>query len=1314
MRIANQPLTASDWAGMAVTGEVEDYMVYVGDFDFGDAADSGAGANSTSNYHTTLADSGPYHGVSNTLFMGNSAPDTETDSYNSTGAAKADGDDLDINGDDEDGVTLSALDNSPLPTSYQAQVKVTNTGTSPAVLYGWIDWDRNGHFDGDEVTSYTVASGTNNQDVILTWDSFTGITSGTTVARFRLTTDSLTNTQTNLTLEDTRSIGAASDGEVEDHSFYIGDYDFGDAADSYLTSNAAFGAAHGVAYKTTIYLGSNNIDAESDGLVSSDAQGDDSDANDDENSISEPIVTVNATINSYSVDVNLRNARTSGVNATLIAWLDTNQDGQFSSDEVVDLVNYDAGGDVAFTASNIPYNTTGKTVQLTWNSISGLTSGTMALRLRLSTQVLTGNDYAGAAIDGEVEDYIINIAGADFGDAPASYGSAQHLASNNDVRLGALIDIDTGNWGNGIDNNGNATDDDTIGDPTNGIDDEDGIALINDLNVVSNSYSVDVSVTNDNSTDAANLYAWFDYDGSGTFDVDELQTQTLAASSGTSTETITWTYTGASIGKRYIRIRITTDDLTTTETGNTVDPRSIVDSSNGEVEDYQVNILHPGVIDPTTTDTDNDGVTDDIDIDDDNDGILDTVELPNCAADDELSINWDIETERTVSQVLTKITKPDNMVTVGSAYSNPIGGGAWSLSSSTPISSYQDAIDNNAYQQGTFTVGDDPLYVTSGYVYYSLSTSLLVMIADNAAFNNPTVLNDGTTYTQANQYKAATPASYINESTWWRVPASYSGQYRLNPNTTYYVRFYPAVTSSSHDLIGIGVNLNKAGCSDDFDGDNIPNHLDLDSDGDGIPDNLEAQLTNSYLLPNNDSDSTYTSNNGLNSAYIAANYGQQGITPVNTDGDINGDWIDTNADNTETDDTTEGAISGSLTGIDSNFDGIDDGIIPVPAVGEWGPVNYLISDTIDSSAEFIAAFPAANGSEVDWRRSLINDYGDAPDTFATTAASNGANHALSDELFIGAIKADQDNDGQPNITALGDDNNGNDDEDGLATIPVLSPSMTNWSLDVPVTNTTGTDATLYAWVDHDVDGKFQADEMTSVNVPNNTNNSNVTLNWTNLSDGTSGDVGDSYIRLRLTTDDLNSTQADNAATTDVDERSQGDANNGEVEDHAHKVTFHLLIQQSAGAINYRISGGGSYNTIAVFENNYGVGYVTYDTLVPTQNIATDFTLTDYQMVLYQHDNTNNSNNDSTAEIDALMLIAIKVVYYLQRLRAVFLLTQVNELMLIFCKIWLFWRQCHRICGLQWSINAAKVPSINLGRGISRAGYSNNNGYIIDS
>lgn len=58
VRIANQPLTASDWAGMAVTGEVEDYMVYVGDFDFGDAADSGAGANSTSNYHTTLADSG--------------------------------------------------------------------------------------------------------------------------------------------------------------------------------------------------------------------------------------------------------------------------------------------------------------------------------------------------------------------------------------------------------------------------------------------------------------------------------------------------------------------------------------------------------------------------------------------------------------------------------------------------------------------------------------------------------------------------------------------------------------------------------------------------------------------------------------------------------------------------------------------------------------------------------------------------------------------------------------------------------------------------------------------------------------------------------------------------------------------------------------------------------------------------------------------------------------------------------------------------------------------------------------------------------
>lgn len=72
----------------------------------------------------------------------------------------------------------------------------------------------------------------------------------------------------------------------------------------------------------------------------------------------------------------------------------------------------------------------------------------------------------------------------------------------------------------------------------------------------------------------------------------------------------------------------------------------------------------------------------------------------------------------------------------------------------------------------------------------------------------------------------------------------------------------------------------------DTDSDGIPNHLDLDSDGDGIPDNIEAQTTNGYISPAG----TY-STQGVNTAYGS------GLTPINTDGTDNDDYLDTDSDN---------------------------------------------------------------------------------------------------------------------------------------------------------------------------------------------------------------------------------------------------------------------------------------------------------------------------------------------------------------------------------------------------------------------------------
>jgi len=125
----------------------------------------------------------------------------------------------------------------------------------------------------------------------------------------------------------------------------------------------------------------------------------------------------------------------------------------------------------------------------------------------------------------------------------------------------------------------------------------------------------------------------------------------------------------------------------------------------------------------------------------------------------------------------------------------------------------------------------------------------------------------------------------------------------------------------------------------DFDGDGLPNWLDIDADDDGIVDNTEGQATDSYVAPTTDSDS-----DGLNDAYevvgTIGSFGGAGIDPENTDGVADGDdYLDLNADNDNEEDRIEGhdsdgngiadsgsnANTGIYTGVDVDQDGLDDG-----------------------------------------------------------------------------------------------------------------------------------------------------------------------------------------------------------------------------------------------------------------------------------------------------------------------------------------------------------------------------------------------------
>ena len=133
------------------------------------------------------------------LLLIGSDVDTENTANNATPGTIPNGDDLSGN-DDEDGIINFTW------STCSATINVKNTTATVAKLYLWIDANRNGVFDSNEVATSPVPIGTNG-NVVVPLSSIVGLTKGTNYyARIRLSTD--------LSLAST---GLAIDGEVEDH-----------------------------------------------------------------------------------------------------------------------------------------------------------------------------------------------------------------------------------------------------------------------------------------------------------------------------------------------------------------------------------------------------------------------------------------------------------------------------------------------------------------------------------------------------------------------------------------------------------------------------------------------------------------------------------------------------------------------------------------------------------------------------------------------------------------------------------------------------------------------------------------------------------------------------------------------------------------------------------------------------------------------------------------------------------------------------------------------------------------------------------------
>ena len=201
-------------ASLAPTAESLEHRLLLA-ADFGDAPDTGSGTGN-GNYNTLSTDMGPQHTIVAGLFIGTGV-DMEVEALQSNAA---NGDDLDETPsnrfDDEDGLS-NPLEDATVGEGETPSVRVivTNTTGSAATLFGWIDYDQDGQFEtATEGAQISVPDGTSAGVVTLQFPTVPDVIGGIvlpTFARFRLSTDVAAANPT----------GAAIDGEVEDHQFFI-------------------------------------------------------------------------------------------------------------------------------------------------------------------------------------------------------------------------------------------------------------------------------------------------------------------------------------------------------------------------------------------------------------------------------------------------------------------------------------------------------------------------------------------------------------------------------------------------------------------------------------------------------------------------------------------------------------------------------------------------------------------------------------------------------------------------------------------------------------------------------------------------------------------------------------------------------------------------------------------------------------------------------------------------------------------------------------------------------------------------------------
>ena len=946
-----------------ITGEPVDEL------DFGDAPDGAAAPG----YPTLLANNGARHTINPQMFLG-AAIDSEG---NGQPNAAATGDDLNGVPDDEDGVVFT----TPLVPGAVAGVDVA--ANVPGQLDAWIDFnhDQDWTDPGEQIfANLPLAPGINN----LNFNVPVGSAGGATVARFRFSTAGMLPPD-----------GPAADGEVEDHQVFIDEelLDFGDAPEAagtpwaYPTLLASNGARHVI--QQGFHLGA-VVDPEPDGQPTPLADGDDINGAPDEDGV----VFTSPTYVGFVVHIDVVASAPGGL---LNAWIDFNQNGVWDHPGEQIFADLPLAPGINNLVTHFPL---------------GIPTGNTYARFRFSSS--GGLSPAGAAPDGEVEDYLIEIGELiDFGDAPAftppggpgyptllAQDGARHTVAHN-VRFGFTEDGESDGQPNG----------DATGDDTDGSDDEDGVFFTSPIVAGDPAVTVDI----DAAAAPAFVNAWIDFNAD--FDWNDPGEQILIDVPIVTPGINTLTFAAspqALPGPTFARFRISSSSGLA-PTGYALD---------GEVEDYMVGI-DPSPFDfgdaPGTYPTllANNGAFHQIDpdvflgmlIDGEGDGIPD-----GSALGDDLFLTDDEDGVAFTPMV------PNGLSAVDVTASRDGLLNAWIDF---------DADGNWQPMEQIFT--DEPLLPGLNHLTYPVPAGAAV---------GPTFARFRFSTMGGLRPDGPLPEEPVPDGEVEDHLVRIAGVAELDFGDAPEIP-YPTLLASAGARHVAPTNL-TLGLQIDNEGDGFPT-ADASGDDDNAIDDEDGVSFSTSLLPGSPANvAVYATTDGWLDAWI--------------DFDANGDWLDP-ADRIFNAVPVTGGIWNPL-----GFN------VPASAVGGFTFARFRLSSAGGLDPRGLAADGEVEDELVfigdDYE--VIGDFGDAPDSYQTLLSSIGAWHSYVAGVHLGAA-VDLEHDGKPDPAAAGDDLAFIDDEDGVVFTSSIVPGD---PATVEVVASTG--GFLDAFIDFDGDGTWIA------------------------------------------------------------------------------------------------------------------------------------------------------------------------------------------------------------------------------------------------